>query len=77
MTATAFGVAAVLAIGVAACGGESTSTVTQATSAASSSPAESSLPQGSEAVKLDPAQFTTRIDNPYWPMSPGSKWVYS
>jgi hypothetical protein len=34
------------------------------------------LPQGSEAVRLDPADFTTRIDNPYWPMSPGSKWVY-
>jgi hypothetical protein len=34
------------------------------------------LPQGSERVKLDPADFTTRIDNPYWPMSQGSKWVY-
>jgi hypothetical protein len=36
----------------------------------------SGLPQGSEAVNLDPADFTTNIDNPYWPMSPGSKWVY-
>ncbi|MGH3145489.1 MAG: hypothetical protein ACRDTR_06765 [Rubrobacter sp.] len=35
------------------------------------------LPQGSEPVKLDPADFTTRIDNPYWPMAPGNKWVYS
>ena len=34
------------------------------------------LPQGSEAVRLDPADFTTRIDNPYWPMRPGSRWVY-
>lgn len=34
------------------------------------------LPQGSEPVKLDPADFTTNIDNPYWPMSPGNKWVY-
>jgi hypothetical protein len=34
------------------------------------------LPQGSERVKLDPADFTTRIDNPYWPMTPGSRWVY-
>ena len=34
------------------------------------------LPQGSEAVRLHPADFTTKIDNPYWPMSPGSKWVY-
>ncbi len=31
------------------------------------------LPQGSEPVKLDPADFTTRIDNRGWPMSPGSK----
>jgi hypothetical protein len=37
---------------------------------------DSSLPQGSEKVKLDPADFTTEIDNPYWPMKPGSKWVY-
>ena len=35
-----------------------------------------SLPKGSEVVKLNPADFTTKIDNPYWPMSPGSKWVY-
>ncbi len=34
------------------------------------------LPQGSEAVELDPADFTTEIDNPYWPMSPGNRWVY-
>jgi hypothetical protein len=25
---------------------------------------------------LDPAQFTTRIDNPFWPMTPGDRWVY-
>ena len=77
MTATTLGVAAVLAISVAACGGETTSTVTQATPTGSSSPTGSSLPQGSEPVKLDPAEFTTKIDNPYWPMSPGSRWVYS
>ena len=39
-------------------------------------PAASDLPQGSEPVELDPAEFTSRIDNPYWPMSPGDKWVY-
>ena len=32
------------------------------------------LPQGGEPVTLDPAQFTTRIDNPYWPMRPGTRW---
>jgi hypothetical protein len=41
-----------------------------------SSSAGSSLPQGSESVELDPADFTTQIDNPYWPMKPGSRWVY-
>jgi hypothetical protein len=40
------------------------------------SSATSGLPQGSEPVKLNPADFTTRIDNPYWPMKPGSRWVY-
>ena len=34
------------------------------------------LPHGSEPVNLDPADFTTKIDNPYWPMRPGSRWVY-
>jgi len=34
------------------------------------------LPQGAEAVRLDPADFTTAIDNRYWPMQPGSRWVY-
>ena len=35
------------------------------------------LPQGSERVELDPARFTTRIDNPWWPMAPGMRWTYS
>ena len=26
--------------------------------------------------QLDPASFVDRIDNPYWPMTPGSRWVY-
>jgi hypothetical protein len=34
------------------------------------------LPQGGEPVELDPAEFTTEIDNPYWPMAPGRRWVY-
>jgi hypothetical protein len=36
----------------------------------------SRLPRGSETVNLDPADFSTKIDNPYWPMKPGSRWVY-
>jgi hypothetical protein len=34
------------------------------------------LPQGSEAVDLDPARFTGEIDNRYWPMTPGARWTY-
>jgi hypothetical protein len=39
-------------------------------------PPSADLPQGSEHVELDPAEFTTAIDHPYWPMSVGSRWVY-
>jgi hypothetical protein len=34
------------------------------------------LPIGGEPVHLDPAQFTARIDHPYWPMRPGTRWIY-
>ena len=27
-------------------------------------------------MRLDPGQFTTRIDNRWWPMTPGSRWTY-
>jgi hypothetical protein len=37
---------------------------------------DSTLPVGSDPVTLDPADFTTEIDNPYWPMKVGSRWVY-
>ena len=40
------------------------------------SSSDAALPQGSEPVDLNPADFTTQIDNPYWPMAPGSRWVY-
>jgi hypothetical protein len=43
-----------------------------ATPAAAATP----LPQGSEPVNLDPADFATRIDNPYFPLVPGDKYVY-
>jgi hypothetical protein len=34
------------------------------------------LPQGSDPVTLDPVDFVERIDNPFWPMAPGTTWVY-
>ena len=34
------------------------------------------LPKGSDPVTLDPADFGGPIDNEYWPMAPGTTWVY-
>jgi hypothetical protein len=55
------------AVAIAACGGDD----------GGSDSAGNTLPQGSEPVEIDPADFTTEIDNPYWPMTPGSRWAYS
>jgi hypothetical protein len=73
---TASGALAVMvgAVGLAACGGDDeTSTVTETAEPAAVS---GELPQGSEPVELDPAEFTTEITNRYWPMAVGSRWVY-
>jgi hypothetical protein len=58
---------AIAVLALAACGGGASK---------SKSSSASSLPQGTKPVKLDPADFTTNIDNPYWPMHPGGHWVY-
>jgi hypothetical protein len=60
-------IAALLVAVTAACGGGKSE---------SASPARSSLPRGSKPFEVDPSGFTTAIDNPYWPMKPGSHWVY-
>ena len=36
----------------------------------------SGFPRGSDPVNLDPADFSANIDNPRWPMTIGSRWVY-
>ncbi|CAN5654665.1 hypothetical protein BH24ACT5_BH24ACT5_16200 [soil metagenome] len=57
-----------------------TATATPAAVSASTPPSTpvpaSDLPQGNDPVELDPTQFTVDIDNPYWPMTPGSQWTY-
>jgi hypothetical protein len=58
------------AIAAAGCGGDG------GTSTAAAQGRSPALPKGSQTVHLSPADFTTRIDNPYWPMKPGSRWVY-
>jgi hypothetical protein len=53
--------------------GTTTSTASPATTAA---PASNELPQEGDPIELDPADFVQKIDNPYWPMKRGSRWVY-
>jgi hypothetical protein len=62
----ATGLVLITLLGVSACGDDQPAR--RVTNAA--------LPEGAERVRLDPARFTTRIDNPYWPMTPGTRWVY-
>jgi len=40
----------------------------------SSSPQRSTFPQSNEPSNLDPADFTTEIDNPYFPLPVGAQW---
>jgi len=53
------------ALAIVACGGDD-----------GASDGGQSLPQDGDQVDLDPADFTTQIDNPWWPMEPGARWVY-
>jgi hypothetical protein len=76
---TGLAVVAVLALLAVACGDDSGG-ASSTTSAGVDGPAQDTsaadLPQGDEPVELDPADFTTEIDNPYWPMEPGTRWTY-
>jgi hypothetical protein len=58
--------AALAALALAACGSDKDS----------GTAASQKLPQGSEKLDLKPADFTTNVDNPYFPIKPGSRWVY-
>jgi hypothetical protein len=69
----AIGIVGALSLAAGACGGSGGD---GDTGAAKGGDASADLPRGSEKVALDPAEFTTDIDNPYWPMRPGASWVY-
>jgi len=55
-----------------ACGSDDNEKTTSATT----STAATGLPRADDPVRLDPANFTTKIDNPYFPLAPGTKWTY-
>jgi hypothetical protein len=38
---------------------------------------DTSLPQAGDTVDLNPDDFVAQVDHPYWPMAPGSKWVFA
>src|SRR3954464_12172037 len=61
--------AAVGALSLSACAGSSAG-------GAGAPATPSALPQGSEQVKLDPADFTVKVTNEYWPMKPGDRYAY-
>ena len=65
----AIGALVLAAAAAAGCGGSETAVTAESTTSGA-------LPQGSEPVDLDPAEFTTEIDNPYLPLTAGSRWVY-
>jgi hypothetical protein len=62
---------------LAACGGSGAADPAARSGSVATAPdGAAALPQGGERVELDPADFVARIDNPYWPMIPGTTWVY-
>lgn len=79
MTRSSGAVRGCLAIAVASCllslaACNSTQAPTQTPTPAPT--ASHRLPQVDEPVTLDPADLTTDITNPYWPMVPGMVWRY-
>jgi hypothetical protein len=53
-------VTSVLVAALAGCGGSTTT----------------ALPRGGEPVELDPADFTSEIENPWMPLRVGARWTY-
>jgi hypothetical protein len=60
----------VLLLALAGCGGSSGDAQSQAATQSGTD----TFPQTSEPSNLNPADFTTRIDNAYWPMPVGATW---
>src|SRR5215208_1083500 len=61
---------AVLLPGLAGCGGSSDGDKP----VAATQPGTNTFPQSSEPSNLNPADFTTQVDNPYFPLPVGTQW---
>jgi hypothetical protein len=67
------GAAACIAVLLPALAGCGSSGSDQSSTAAQSG--TNTFPQSSEPANLNPADFTTQIDNPYFPLPVGARWV--
>ena len=76
LIATATAVAVAVCLGATVAGGGDAGAA-GATRERCDQPGPYDLPHGARTVDLDPANFTTHIDNPYWPMVPGTRWIYA
>ena len=65
---------AVVPLGACTDGARSSSGESDSTKAISAD--SSDLPRGDDPVQPEADDFSTRIDNPYWPMKPGTRWTF-
>jgi hypothetical protein len=65
-----------LALFVAACGDDSSTSDGATTTAAAVEPVIDPGDGGDYEPELDPADFVEVVDNPYLPLVPGTRWVY-
>jgi hypothetical protein len=69
--------AAAAAALVTGCGGSSDKPAPSAGASNASATGTTTTPAAAYDPKVVPSDFTTKITNRYWPLKPGTKWVYS
>ena len=78
VTTIAYGLLTVISTHCVSSGGSGTSSssASPSTSAASSSASSLAPIHGKYSPSIDPANFVATIDNPYWPLKPGTAFHY-
>ena len=69
-------VSAAVALAASGCGSGDDEARSETAAQESKATVAAALPRGREHVSLEPGEFTTDIDNPYFPIAPGNRWVY-